>query len=173
MAKVKKISLVNYSAEDILRRHWNRSKKARMIDRKKQAKKTFPYSDIYGRNLWYKHPEKYDLIGIDTLNASMERQIPQWDLLEKRKKKRHTSRKHSREEKRKVKYIMQTTGSNYAQARGLLKGRDLSYSTKVRKLEEMIGMAPTKYELYNSRDIKLMEEIFEEQQREFFKKAKF
>lgn len=189
------LKLVDYSRKDILKRHWNRTQRARDIDRKKKAKRTFNYTNLRGRNLWYAHPELYDLEGIDSLNASMERQIPQWDLLKQHPKQYHhkarkAPQKHTSREKQKVRYIMQTTRSNYSQARGLLKraeskgvswdlidwdrlqGRDLSYNAKVKRLEGMIGQTHTTASFYNMADIKLMESKFNEQQEAFFKKLR-
>ena len=47
--------------------HERRSKKSKMMDYSKGAKKTYDPTNKAGVKKWRKHPNRYDIIGIDDL----------------------------------------------------------------------------------------------------------
>lgn len=177
------------SKKATLRMHLKRSDRARAVDHARPADKTYKFKNVKGRYRWYKRPNQYDLEGVDTPDAPPERQDPanlKYTKPEYKKPKGKSKRQRglTEREKDKVRYIMDTTDSSWAQARGLyyrakhkgvsydkvdwdaIQGEDLVYSEKVEKLEKQIG--PTEAE--TPRDIQTREEMFKQSQEEYLQR---
>ena len=54
-----------YAMNDIMRIHESRSPHSKMMDYSKRARKTFKPSNKRGVELWKKHPNRFDIIGVD------------------------------------------------------------------------------------------------------------
>jgi len=65
----KKRKIPHIDNRQIAKVYQSRSYIAKKVDASRTAKQTYPLSDNYGRYLWIRHPEKIDLIGIDTKNS--------------------------------------------------------------------------------------------------------
>jgi len=53
------------SIGDLIRIFERRTKASKKMDLQKSAKGTFPHTDARGVKLWKKHPNEYDIIGVD------------------------------------------------------------------------------------------------------------
>ena len=53
--------------DNLMRIHERRSKKSRQMDYRRSAKGTFKSTDEKGVKKWKKHPNRYDIIGIDDM----------------------------------------------------------------------------------------------------------
>lgn len=136
----------------MLKRHWKRSQRARDIDHSKRARRTFSPDNPRGRRLWYQHPNRYDMRGLDNPGAKEYYQVPDWDaywaaVKDRFKKARGTSTHRQMQqrmggsnvyEKQMITRITGTTSLNYLQVKHLL---NMDPEDQIGDIETMIKEA--------------------------------
>ena len=159
----------------------NRSDRSVLADRRRTAKIVLDPNNPYEANKYIRNPQRFDLKDSDT---KMQKKIVQFKEAEELKgpvnetkiERKRGRRKESKRTKEEIKYVMETTDSSYAQARGLLErakrkgysydtvdwdqiqGKDLTYNEKLERLERFIGKTKKKSEQITRTEIKMQEE---------------
>lgn len=200
-----------------IKARFERQKKAsRVADLRRTAKHTYSIKNRKMVHRWWKDPSRFDLKDIDTYIRRQERaikrkkvkkeiikkEIKRAPTKEKKReivkreyipivrdiRKREEHLKQTRQYKKQVNYIKDTTKCNYIEAQGLLQrchrkgitydevnwdrlqGKDLSYRDRVDRLDKQIGktyVGPTEYG--EPADIRLREQQFYERQEEYMR----